>query len=100
MPFRPPIGRFRTASPYAAPASVWQHRFGRYSKKASRFGELILKLAMHIPAMLVLLHRPEEQRLSLARFLPPLPDVLLLLLVLDKMQFVSTAALALKSRSS
>ena len=40
---------------------------------------------MHVAAMLVLLHGPEEQRLSTARFFPSLPDVLLLLLVLNQM---------------
>ena len=40
---------------------------------------------MHIPAMLVLLHGPEEQRLAAARFFPSFADVLLLLLVLDQM---------------
>jgi hypothetical protein len=37
---------------------------------------------MHIPALLVPLHGPEEQRLTAALFFPSLPDVLLLLLVL------------------
>jgi hypothetical protein len=32
---------------------------------------------MPIPAMLVLLHRPEEQRLAAARFFPSLHDVVL-----------------------
>ena len=40
---------------------------------------------MDVPAMLVLLHRPEEQRLSAACLFPSLPDVLLLLFVLDEM---------------
>ena len=40
---------------------------------------------MHITAMLVLLHGPEEQRLSATCLFPSLPDVLLLLLVLNQM---------------
>ena len=40
---------------------------------------------MHVAAMLVLLHGPEEQRLSTARFCPSFPNVLLLLLVLNQM---------------
>ena len=40
---------------------------------------------MHNTAMLVFLHGPEEQRLSAALFFPSFPNVLLLLLVLDKM---------------
>jgi len=54
-------------------------------KSASRPGELVLELAMHVPALLVLLHGPKKQRLSAARFFPSFPDVLLLLLVLDQM---------------
>src|ERR1019366_10711688 len=40
---------------------------------------------MHIAAMLVLLHGPEEQRLSFACLCPSFPDILLLLFVLDEM---------------
>ena len=40
---------------------------------------------MHIPAMLVLLHGPEEQRLSATCLFPSLSNVLLLLLVLNQM---------------
>src|ERR1035441_3327782 len=40
---------------------------------------------MHIPSLLVLLHGPKEERLGAALFFPSFPDVLLLLLVLDKM---------------
>ena len=44
-----------------------------------------MKLAVHITAMLVLLHGPEEQRLAAALFFPSFPDVLLLLLVFNQM---------------
>src|ERR1035438_7159015 len=40
---------------------------------------------MHIPALLVLLHAPEEQRLSATCLFPRFPDVLLLLLMLNQM---------------
>src|ERR1035441_4323147 len=40
---------------------------------------------MHIPSLLVLLHGPKEPRLAPALFFPSLANVLLLLLVLDKM---------------
>jgi len=67
----------------AAPKPPGEGR--RTGGSASRFGELVLKLAMQIAAMLVLLHGPEEQRLAAALFLPSFPDVLLLLLVLNQM---------------
>ena len=44
-----------------------------------------MKLAMHVTAMLVLLHGPKEQRPPAALGFPSFLDVLLLLLVLDKM---------------
>src|ERR1035441_9240579 len=40
---------------------------------------------MDVPAMLVLLHGPEEQRLSATRLFPSFPNVLLLLLMLNQM---------------
>ena len=39
---------------------------------------------MHVAAMLVLLHGPEEQRLSFAGLFPSFTDVLLLLVVLNE----------------
>ena len=59
-----------------------KRKIGAAAKSASRLGEFVLKLAMHIPSVLVLLNRPEEQRLTAARFFPSFPDVLFLLLVL------------------
>jgi hypothetical protein len=44
-------------------------------RNTSQFGELVLKLPMHITAMLVLLHGPDEQRLSAALFFPSFQDV-------------------------
>ena len=58
---------------------------GRPGRHASLFGELVPKLAMYITSVLVFLHGPEGRRLAAALFFPSLPDVLLLLLVLDQM---------------
>ena len=58
---------------------------GRGGERRPRPSELVLKLATHITTMLVLVNGPKEQRLSAALFFPPFPDVLLLLLLLDKM---------------
>jgi hypothetical protein len=90
MPFRPGTRGRLTYSRRRG-----KGRTSAFRRSALRLDELCLKLPMHITATLVLLHGPQEERLAAARLFPSFPDILLLLLVLDKM-----LALVLRARAA